>query len=256
MKNGDSRRKVNIFWKITVPLLPSSCFIIMIVPMRILALVAGTNEPSNSNVLANTFLEGAASIPGTETEIIRLKDLPLPHFTLDCYQDNCPVPPEYLRLKRAIETADGVLIATPIWNFGVPAHLKNAIDWIGCFALDTETKSKGTLRSKPFYFIFTGGAPVAAWKGLMRFTTISVPEGIRYFGGTIAGKYFEGKCMVGRGTFGLVVDKRPESLARVRARGQRFALFVKRFKETGKLPLWKRIVETLYKWGQRIAAKL
>lgn len=224
--------------------------------MHILVLVAGTNEPSNSNVLANSFIEGVKTIAGTEVTKIRLKNFPLPHFTIDCYRDSCPMPEEYRRLRQMVGQADGILIATPIWNFSVPAHLKNAIDWMGCFALDRETKSLGMLGSKPFYFIFTGGAPLAAWKGLMRFTTISVPEAIRYFGGTIVGKYFEGKCTLGHGRFGLVVDKRPESLAAVRLRGTRFALFVKRFKETGQLPLSKRIVERLYKWGQRIAAKL
>jgi NAD(P)H-dependent FMN reductase len=224
--------------------------------VRIVALVAGTNEPSNADVLADAFLSGAASLDQTHVEKIRLKDLPLPHFTLECYEDNCPLPPEYVKLRQLIEKSDGVLIATPIWNFGVPAHLKNAIDWIGCFALDQETKSKGMLESKPFYFIFTGGAPIAAWKGLMRFTTMLVPEGIRYFGGTIAGKYYEPKCMLGRGKFGLVVDNRPESLAAVRKRGIAFAKFVRNFKETGKLPLWKRTVEYGYRMGQRIVAKL
>lgn len=224
--------------------------------MNILVLVAGTNEPSNSNVLADAFIEGVNSVAETAVTKIRLKDFPLPHFTVDCYDGRCERIPEYMRLRELIQGADGVLIATPIWNFSVPAHLKNAIDWMGCFALDHATKSQGMLGSKPFYFIFTGGAPMAAWKGLMRFTTISVPEGIRYFGGTIAGKYFEGKCMQGRGKFGLVVDTRPESLAAVRLRGTRFAQFVKRFKETGNLPLSKRIIERLYKWGQRIASTL
>jgi len=32
-------------------------------------------------------------------------------------------------LKRQIGSADGVLIATPEYNFGIPGVLKNAIDW-------------------------------------------------------------------------------------------------------------------------------
>jgi NAD(P)H-dependent FMN reductase len=224
--------------------------------MRILALVAGTNDPSNADALADAFLAGARSVPGMEIEKIRLRDFPLPHFTLDCYRDACPLPPEYQKLRGLIEGADGVLVATPIWNFGVPAHLENAIDWIGCFALDRETKSQGMLGSKPFFFLFTGGAPKAAWKGLMRFTTMFVPEAIRYFGGTVVGKDFEGRCLLGRGNFGLVVDKRPETLQRVGRKGERFARFAQRFRETGRLPLYHRLFERAYKTGQRIVAKL
>jgi NAD(P)H-dependent FMN reductase len=222
---------------------------------RILVIVAGTNEPSNSNTLADAFAEGATSVPGTDVTKVRLKDFSLPHFTADCYNAACPMPQEYMQLKELVLRADGILIATPIWNFGVPAHLKNFIDWMGCFALDSETKSRGMLQSKPFYFLFTGGAPKAAWKGLMRFTTIFVPEAIRYFGGTIVGKYFEGKCMPARGKFGLVVDQRPESLATVRFCGNRFAAFVERFQKTGRLPFSYRIIERVYRLGQRLAAK-
>ncbi|MDP6561407.1 MAG: NAD(P)H-dependent oxidoreductase, partial [Candidatus Peribacteraceae bacterium] len=187
--------------------------------MNILVLVCSTNKPSNSEFLADSFLQGAKDACACDVHKIRLFDFPLPHFTLDCYSGSCIAPKEYLELKKRIEEADGVLIATPVWNFGVPSHLKNFIDWMGCFGLDTETHSKGTLHGKPFYFIFTGGAPTAAWKGLMRFTTMFVREAIRYYGGTVTGLYYEGRCTLGRGKFGLVVDTREKSLAAVRKRG-------------------------------------
>lgn len=224
--------------------------------MKILAIIAGTNVPSNSETLANAFLDGVRAQGTCAVETIALRDFPLPHFTVDCYSAHCILPPEYLRLRKAVEEADGILIATPIWNFGVPAHLKNCIDWIGCFGLDGETRTQGTLGGKPFFFIFTGGAPVAAWKGLMRFTTIFVREATRYFDGTVTGTFYEGRCMPARGTFGLVVDQRPDSLERARRRGRSFADFVRQFTETGKLPLYHRLFEKTYKWGQRVAAKL
>ncbi|MBA2496358.1 MAG: NAD(P)H-dependent oxidoreductase [Acidimicrobiia bacterium] len=34
-----------------------------------------------------------------------------------------------MRLKEAIAAADGVLIATPKYQHGVPGVLKNALDW-------------------------------------------------------------------------------------------------------------------------------
>ncbi len=38
-------------------------------------------------------------------------------------------PPEVTAFKRAIADADGVLIATPEYNYGTTGVLKNAIDW-------------------------------------------------------------------------------------------------------------------------------
>ncbi len=49
--------------------------------------------------------------------------------------------------------------------------------------------------------------------------------------------------MPSRGTFGLVVDKRPESLNRVRGKGASFAHFVRKFLESGRLPLRHRIID-------------
>jgi chromate reductase, NAD(P)H dehydrogenase (quinone) len=39
-------------------------------------------------------------------------------------------PTEVLELGEAIANADGVLIASPEYNFGVPGGLKNALDWL------------------------------------------------------------------------------------------------------------------------------
>jgi NAD(P)H-dependent FMN reductase len=224
--------------------------------MNILVLVCSTNQPSNSEFLADAFLKGAEDACACDVHKLRLIEFALPQFTVDCYTDNCVFPKEYRELKKMIEQADGVLIATPVWNFGVPAHLKNFIDWMGCFGLDGQTHSKGMLKGKPFYFIFTGGAPKAAWKGLMRFTTMFVREAIRYYSGTIAGLYYEGHTTLGKGEFGLVVDKREKSLAAMRKQGAWFAAFADGYKKTGRLPLRHRIFERFYKVGQRVAAKL
>jgi chromate reductase, NAD(P)H dehydrogenase (quinone) len=39
-------------------------------------------------------------------------------------------PPSVVNLRDAIRQADGLLIATPEYNHGVPGVLKNAIDWL------------------------------------------------------------------------------------------------------------------------------
>lgn len=224
--------------------------------MRILVLVAGTNEQSNSAVLADAFTEGMKCLTGLTVEKIRLKDVSIPHFALAHYKPDADQGADFARIGPAVMQADGVVIATPIWNFSVPAHLKNFIDHLGTLALDQETRTKGQLKGKPFFFLFTGGAPLPAWKGLMRFTTSHVSEGLRYMGATIVGRDFEGKCTAGKGVFTLVVDKRPETLERMRRKGEKFARFVERFMKTRKLPLYYRMFAKAYLFGQRVMAKL
>lgn len=224
--------------------------------MKILCIIAGTNEPSNSAYLASTFLEGANSVPGCETVTApRLKDLSIEHFSMKCYDSNHQNEPDFEHMRNLILESDGVVIATPVWNFGVPAHLKNLIDRMGSFALD-ETHSRGTLGGKPFYFIFTGGAPLPAWLGMMSKTTGFVPEAFRYFGGTPIGTHFEEKCTAGRGVFGLVVDQREESLKAVRQKGVEFARITEKFVKEGKLPVAQNYKGKLMKFGEKILKKL
>lgn len=222
--------------------------------MRILILVAGTNDPSNCDFLADLFIDGLTTIPGTDVEKIRLKDVPLPHFELQDYACGRQGP-AFDRIRALMQTGSGMVIATPVWNFSVPSHLKNFLDHAGCFALDSVTRSQGQLNGLPCYFLFTGGAPKVAWKGLMRFTTMHVQEAMRYFGASIAGTHFEGKCMKGRGTFGLVLGERQDLRESMVKKGRTFALVAKRFAETGTLPLSYRISATLYRWGQRLLSK-
>jgi len=222
--------------------------------MKILILVAGTNEPSNAEYLADLFIDGMKTVPGIETEKIRLKDVPIPHFELQDYTCGRQGP-GFDRIRTLMQSGNAIVIASPVWNFSVPAHPKNFLDHIGCFALDSETRSKGQLKGIPCTFLFTGGAPKVAWKGLMRFTTMHVPEAMRYFGASIAGVHFEGKCMKGPGRFGFVLDQRPELRETMKRKGRKFALIVEHFAKTGRLPLSYRLIAKFYQWGQRLLAK-
>ncbi len=224
--------------------------------MKILLVVAGTNDPSNADTMGEAFAEGVAQVPGVEIEKVRLKDQTIDHFTLENYKKVCQTKDDFCRVQESIERSCGVVIATPIWNFSVPAHLKNFMDRMGAFALDEETHSKGQLQGKPFFLIFTGGAPMIAWKALIYLTTMHVSEAIKYYSGIVLGKHFEPKCMKGKGVFGLVVDKRPESLERMRRKGKKFAEIAKHYKETGRMPTGIRLryqfFSFLYRVGNRI----
>ena len=62
---------------------------------------------------------------GMSLRITSIGDLPL--FNQDVFDAGIPEPAT--RLRAEIAAADGVLIASPEYNFSVSAALKNAIDW-------------------------------------------------------------------------------------------------------------------------------
>ncbi len=223
--------------------------------MKILVLLAGTNHPSNCAMLVDSFIEGLENEKAQVTTI-RVDSLHLDHFSLKYYEPGADQGRAFEMLQQDVIAADGLVIATPIWNFSVPAHLKNLIDRMGSFALDPESRSIGTLKGKPTYLIYTGGTPMIAWTGLQRRTVSHVPVSLRYFGFTIIGKHYEERCTPGRGKFGLVVDKRPSSLEIVRKKGEAFAKVVEYYAQTGKLPLKERVLLWIFQTGQKIKKRL
>lgn len=62
---------------------------------------------------------------GMTLQITSLAELPM--FNQDVLDAGMPEPVK--RLRGEITAADGLLIASPEYNFSVPAPLKNAIDW-------------------------------------------------------------------------------------------------------------------------------
>jgi NAD(P)H-dependent FMN reductase len=66
----------------------------------------------------------------------------LPHFSPDIDVED--VPPSVATLRQQLQEADGVLICTPEYAYGVPGSLKNALDW---------TVSSGEFVGKPVVVI-------------------------------------------------------------------------------------------------------
>lgn len=62
---------------------------------------------------------------GMRIEIFEIDGIPLYNQDVEAEGDPEPV----ARFKQAIREADGLLIATPEYNHGVPGVTKNAIDW-------------------------------------------------------------------------------------------------------------------------------
>jgi chromate reductase len=87
------------------------------------------------NIIA---LSGSLRAQSTNTALLRAAQAVAPahvnvtlydYAAVPLYSDDLDVPESVTALKAAIEAADGVLIATPEYNYSVPGVLKNAIDW-------------------------------------------------------------------------------------------------------------------------------
>jgi chromate reductase, NAD(P)H dehydrogenase (quinone) len=95
--------------------------------VRILALGGSLREASTNRALLD---EAAALAPsGAAIDLSQLAIIgSLPLFNQDTL-DRDGFPAGVSELKDALKAADGLLIATPEYNWGIPGFLKNAIDW-------------------------------------------------------------------------------------------------------------------------------
>jgi chromate reductase len=94
--------------------------------MRILAFGGSLREASFNRTL---LVEAAAMVPpGTEMDLGLLPVIgALPLFNQDVAGRGFPA--QAVALKEAMRVADGLLIASPEYNWGIPGYLKNALDW-------------------------------------------------------------------------------------------------------------------------------
>ena len=95
--------------------------------MRILGLGGSLRQASKNRAL---LAEAAALVPpGTDLDLGQLAVIgSIPLFNQDILERD-GVPIGVGELKNALRGADGLLIATPEYNWGIPGFLKNAIDW-------------------------------------------------------------------------------------------------------------------------------
>ncbi|HZO79018.1 MAG TPA: NADPH-dependent FMN reductase [Solirubrobacteraceae bacterium] len=92
--------------------------------VRILGLSGSLRRGSHNTALLRAAAD--ALPPGVELEIYDgLREVP----PYDADVDTALSHPAVARLRQAIASADGVLIATPEYNGSIPGVLKNALDW-------------------------------------------------------------------------------------------------------------------------------
>ena len=104
-----------------------------------------------------------------EKVTLDILELQLPLYNED--DDRAGGPADVQRFRTTIGNCDGVVIATPEYNHGIPGVLKNALDWA------SRPYGKSVLTNKPVLVIsvspaFTGGARAHAQ---VNETLLSIP---------------------------------------------------------------------------------
>lgn len=103
---------------------------------RILAFGGSLRAASYNQKLVTIAARGARGA-GVQVTLIRLRDFPMPIFDQDI-EDAQGMPENAAKLKALFAGHDGLLIASPEYNSGMTAALKNAIDWVSRATSDDE----------------------------------------------------------------------------------------------------------------------
>lgn len=95
----------------------------MALSLKIVGIAGSLRQASLNRYL----LQAAAELApvGMSIEIFDLIDVPLYNGDVEARRDSAAV----ASLKSAVTASDGVLFVTPEYNHGVPAVMKNAVDW-------------------------------------------------------------------------------------------------------------------------------
>ena len=139
-----------------------------------------------------------------EIEIASLAGIPL----FDADREEAEGPPQPVtELKERLADADGLLIATPEYNAGIPGGVKNAVDWLSRPASDIP-RVFGDL---PVALVGVGGRggtrfAQAAWLPVLRYLGTRPWSGASLYGAGAWQLFADGE---------LVDDKTRELLARV-----------------------------------------
>jgi len=118
---------------------------------KLLGISGSLRRESYSTFLLETLSQSLAG--RVDLEVLRLNDVPL--YDQDLDTANPPHGVAYLR--AAIGAADGVIIASPEYNYGISGVLKNALDWA------SRPYGQATLTGKP---VLTLSSSMAATGGV------------------------------------------------------------------------------------------
>ncbi|SMF02216.1 chromate reductase [Tistlia consotensis] len=106
---------------------------------RLLAVSGSLRRDSYNTIVARSLAEKAPS--GVSIEVLTLNELPV--YNADDDGEAAPAAAKALRGK--IAAADGLIVVSPEYNYGIPGAVKNALDWASRPGFNSVLKDKPSL---------------------------------------------------------------------------------------------------------------
>ena len=139
--------------------------------MNILGIAGALRKGSTNTGLLRALQELAPS--GVKIEIATLHGIPL--YDGDA-EEAAGKPQPVKELDARIRAADGVIIATPEYNFSIPGVLKNATDWLSRGAQPFRWKRVGLVGASAGPFHGTGRSQYHLRQNLQALQAIVMPK--------------------------------------------------------------------------------
>ena len=120
--------------------------------VRILVLSSSLDKNSRSRELAHICQRVLEQLD-TETAFVDLAEFDIPNFDNDTiYQTHV-----YRQLHKITRQSGGIVMCSPVYNWGVSSELKKYVEYIGSTA--PESSLEGALFDKVITFVNSGGLP-------------------------------------------------------------------------------------------------
>lgn len=199
--------------------------------MKILAISSSTSRGRNSDTMLDNFIKGIKTVDDIQVEKIYLDEIDINLYRYENRNGPKKHEEEFRKLTYKIKNEiDALVIATPTYNFSVPAHLKNFIDRIRFFSLDFSNRNIlkqpiGKLGNLYIYFLISGGTPKWAQRILFfAFPPFWLRGVFLYFGAKVMGSFYSGD---------VEAFKNKKVLDKCFRLGKKFAVKIKKERKVG-----------------------
>lgn len=167
---------------------------------KIVAISSSPSKGRNSDTMLDHFISGVENEGKdlVKVEKFYLEDIYFDHYDYANRMGPTENEKDFSELAYKMDEADGIIIATPTYNFSVPASLKNLIDRISFIALDKDKKNilgqpVGNFKRHRLFFLVSGGTPTIAKKILFfLFPDLWLKSVFIYYGSFKSSSYYSG----------------------------------------------------------------
>lgn len=94
---------------------------------------AASHRAESLNRLLVEYVGGELKTLGAKVELVDYADFDMPVYN-DAKRESGKIPAEAKKFRDRLQKTDGLIIASPEYNWSYPGSLKNIIDWVSHFS--------------------------------------------------------------------------------------------------------------------------